>query len=157
MGRRDRERKERIQRGEELSFREKQETQEQQLLGNAIRNGISSVTRGALSVVSRKGIIAELSKGTTTEQVGKLHELSNEGVLPASNLRKALMNNAPKEMDKAIRKFRAQGKEITIDSLLEESRNTPGFLKMCESAGPSYAWFENLARERMSALGVRAE
>lgn len=137
MGRRDRERKERIHRGEETP-----------------RNLSNPIVRRAVGLVSRKGVIEELSRGSTEEQVGRLAELTTAGALPHKKLRDAITRNAPKEMDKAIKKYRKQGKEITVDSLLVEVRSTPGFLAMCEKAGLDEQWFVNLARARMKANGA---
>jgi len=94
----------------------------------------------------------ELSKGSVTDQTGRLDELVGTGVLPGGNLKKAIMAKAPGEMDKAIKKYRKQGKEITVESLLVEVRSEPGFLAMCERVGLGYGWFERLAKERMEAL-----
>lgn len=135
MGRRKRERRERIQLGLETPI-------------------AGRVAKKVLAFASRKGVIGELSKGTVSEQTNKLNELVGDGALPGGSLAKAIRQKAPKEMDKAIKQFRKQGKEITVDSLLVEVRETPGFLKMCESAGLDYGWFERLAKERMEAHGL---
>ena len=135
MGRKDRERIERIRKGLEIPI-------------------AGRVVRKALSVASRSGVVEEMSRGTVSDQVSNLDELVGEGALPEGRLKKAIMNKAPKEMDKAIKKYRKQGKEITVDSLLSEVRSTQGFLKMCEKVGLDYGWFERLARERMEAQGI---
>ena len=138
MGRRDRERIERITSGKEKPFRN---------LGNPI-------VRKAVAFASRKGVVEELSRGTTGEQVSRLEELRGSGTLPDRKLKEAIMRKAPKEMDKGIAKFQKQGKEITVHNLLEEVRTERGFLDMCERVGITYDWFKNLARERMRAKGV---
>lgn len=135
MGRRARERRERIELGLETPI-------------------AGRVVKKVLAVSSRGGVIKELSKGTVSEQLNKLNELVGTGMLPESRFKKAIMSKAPKEMDRAIKKFRKKGKEITVDSLLVEVRETPGFLKMCKSAGLDYGWFERLAKERMEAHGL---
>lgn len=112
------------------------------------------VTRKAVSLISRQGVVAELTKGSVTDQTIKLVELVSEGNLPASRLREALMKKAPKEMDKAIKKYRKEGREITVESLTAEAKSEQGFVKMCERVGLEISWFDNLARERMEAHGL---
>lgn len=131
MGRRDRERKAKITQGILKPFR-----------------------NTAIKLAARSGVIRELSRGTTTEQIGKLDELTTTGVLPNSKLGKAIMDKAPKEMDKAIRKYQKEGKKITVDSLLVEVRSQQGFLDMCNKIGITYQWFEDLARTRMKAHSI---
>jgi len=114
----------------------------------------SSVSRTAVAVASRSGVIQELQKGTTEDQISKLRELHGTGTLPGRKLKEATMRKAPGEMDKAIKTFRRQGKEITVDTLCHEVKTIPGFLKMCEDVGLDLAWFENQARERMTANGL---
>jgi hypothetical protein len=112
---------------------------------------ITALARKAIAIGSRGAIVKKLSKGSATDQIEKLNEMIGTGNLSGSRLRRALMSKAPREMDKAIRNFRKQGKEISVDSLCHEVKTTPGFLEMCENAGLSLEWFENLARERMEA------
>lgn len=117
-------------------------------------NPIARIARKAVSLASRREVVKELSKGSVSDQTGRLDELVGVGVLPVRALRVAIMREAPKEMDKAIEKFRKQGKEVTVDSLLAEMRSEPGFLEMCRNAGITYEWFEKLAKERMEAYGL---
>lgn len=120
-----------------------------------IKQGILKPFRNtAIKLAARGGVIRELSKGTTTEQIGKLDELATMGVLPTSKLGKAIMDKAPKEMDKAIKKYQKEGKKITVDSLLVEVRSQRGFLDMCNKIGITYQWFEDLARTRMKAHSI---
>ncbi len=140
MGKRDRERIERIQQGKE-----------QPISNRALRN---PVARTALKLAGRKGVVEELSRGSVNEQTERLGELVGTGILGGERLKKALMNKAPKEMDKAIRKFQKQKRDITVDSLLADTRSEPGFLKMCENIGLNLDWFEELARERMKKHGI---
>lgn len=139
MGRRDRERIERIKAGEESPISKAAST---------------PASKSILSFLSRGKVKQELSKGSVTEQTGKLDELVGTGHLPAGNLKAAIMRKAPGEMDKAIKKYRKLGKEVTVESLLIEVRSEPGFLKTCEKVGLDYKWFQNLAAERMAANGV---
>ena len=131
MGRRDRERLERIRAGLE-----------------------NPIARAAVKLKTRGAVIEELSRGTVSDQTNRLNTLVGEGALKPSRLKDAIMRKAPKEMDKAIKKFRKQGKEITVDSLTAEARTEPGFLCMCENVGLDLAWFENLAKDRMEANKV---
>ena len=64
------------------------------------------------------------------------------------------MDKAPKEMDKAIRKYQKEGRKITVDSLLVEVRSQQGFLDMCNKVGITYKWFEDLARAKMKAHSI---
>ena len=137
MGKRDRERIERIQRGEEKSIAA-------QILSNPI-------SRRAAAFASRRSVIKTLEQASTEEQIETLSTVAGQ---KPDKLRQALMQNAPKEMDKAIRKFQKKGKPITVESLTEEARNTPSFVAMCKKIGLEMSWFDELARERMKAHGI---
>ena len=142
VGKRDRERIERIERGEEKPISETRTA-----LGNPI-------SRKLVAFASRKGVKEELSKGTTSDQISRLDELAGTGTLPGEKLKNAVMQNAPKEMDKAIKKYQKEQKVITVDTLLVEVRADQGFLNMCKRVGLTYEWFEKLARSRMDAHGI---
>lgn len=147
MGRRNRERRERIVAGVEESLSAADRERVAKVAGNPIG-------RRVLAAASRKGVVDELSGGSVGDQVGRLDGLVGAGALPARKLKSAIKAKAPKEMDTAIRKFQKQGREITVDSLCYEVKTEPGFLAMCERVGLSLEWFEDLARERMAAKGV---
>lgn len=140
MGRRDRERVNRIRKGEEQS-----------IASRVLSNPIS---RKAVAVTSRRGVIEELSKGNVTERTNKLDELTGTGVLGAGRLKSAIMSKAPREMDKGIRKLQKQGKKVTVDALCSEVRSEPGFIKLCANVGLTVNWFEELARRRMKKRGI---
>ncbi len=131
MGRRDRERVERI------------------------KAGLEKPLRAVLARSVQHNVVRELQAAPTGEQIGVLNRTA---VTPkgSSALRKAIEKKAPGEMDKAIAKYQREGREITVDSLLVEVRSEPGFLKMCEGVGLNYGWFERLAEERMRTRGVIA-
>ena len=112
--------------------------------------------RQILRQASRQGVVNELSKGDVTDQIGRLDSLRGTGELPGGKLAHSIRNKAPGEMDKAIRKFQKQGKEVTVDALCAEVKSTPGFLTMCNNVGITLEWFEDLAKQRMIALGVKA-
>ncbi len=137
MGRKNRERIELIRQGKEQPI-----AQSKRILN-------SSIGRGAVKLASRKGVVDELSRASIWDQIEVL------GSIPPSKVGKAIMQKAPGEMDKGIRKFQQQGKKVTVEGLLEEVRTTPGFLAMCENAGIPYAWFQELARERMKRHGIK--
>jgi len=138
MGRRDKERIERIHRGEEKSIAE-------QILGNP-------VSRKAVALASRRDVVKTLEQASTEEQIETLNN-TVAGQRP-NKLRQALMKKAPKEMDKAIREFQKSGKPITVESLTEEARNTPSLVAMCERIELEMSWFDDLARERMKVHGI---
>lgn len=146
MGRRDRERIARIQAGKEEPIAVQQ----------ARKMASNPIGRQILRRASHKGVVDELSKGGVTDQIERLDSMAGTGELPGGKLAKAIMRKAPKEMDKAIKMYKKQGKEITVDSLCAEVKSTPGFLDMCNRVGITLEWFENLARERMEARGVNA-
>lgn len=134
MGKRDRERVERIKFGN---------------LFERIRNtGIKLATYGQV-----KG---ELLKGDTSDQVNKVNELIGGGLLPESKLKKIIMAEAPKEMDKAIKKYQKEGKEITVDTLTAEvESNKDGFRDLAGRAGLDLDYFRGLAKRRMEAKGIK--
>src|SRR3972149_3242574 len=115
MGRRDRERRERIRAGTETS-----------IAAGVLDN---LVARKAVALASRGTVIAELQKAETSEQIDVLSSIS------PSKVGKAIRRKAPSEMDKGIRTLQKQGKLVTINALCAEIKSTPGFLAMCEQAG----------------------
>lgn len=136
MGRRDRERRERIQRGEEQA--------------RAVLN--NPVSREAMKFASRRNVVDQLQRASTEDQIGVLD--ATVATRRPKKLREAIIKKAPGQMDSAIKKFKREGKKITVDSLCEEIKSIPGFLSMCEKVGLSLEWFENLARERMKVNGL---
>ena len=125
---------------------------EEESIADRVRRLASNpIGRRILKKASHKGVVEELSKGDVTDQVHRLDSLAGTGELPEGKLAKAIRDKAPKEMDKAIKKFRKKGEEITVDSLCAEIKSTPGFLQMCNNVGITLEWFEDLAKERMEA------
>lgn len=108
----------------------------------------SPLARTAVKIAARGGVVSKLQAASTEDQIETLG-----ATVSASKLGKALMRKAPGEMDKGIKAFRKLGKPVTVKNLLQDVRTTPGFLKMSEDAGVPYEWYENLAKERMMALG----
>jgi len=124
MGKRNRERMQRIVAGHEKSIRAK-------------------VDKLAPAVAKY------LARGSTTSQVDRLREMLHSGVLSASKLKKELSENAVKEMDKGIRKFIKKGKQPTIELLLEEYDKEVAFQELCNEVGLDRVWFESLAQRRL--------
>ena len=118
------------------------------------RLALNPVGRAVLKKASHGGVVKELSQGTTEDQIGKLDSIRGTGELPGGDLAKAIKKKAPKEMDKGIKKLQKEGKEVTVDALCAEVKSTPGFLQMCNNAGITLEWFEDLAKERMKTHGV---
>ena len=138
MGRRDRERIQRIQAGLEKPISAK-------MLANP-------VARKAIAFASRGAVIDELRKAETSDQIDVLS--SQIASSRPDKLRKAIASKAPREMDKGIRELQKEGKTVSVAALCAEVRSTPGFLPMCEHVGLDLVWFERLAKERMEAHGL---
>ena len=147
-------RRERVAAGLEEPRRVRMDKEDEEAREKVAKLAGNPVGRRALAMAGRKGVVAELSKGSTEEQIGKLGELVETGSFPDRKLKEAVMKKAPGEMDKAIKKAQRQGAEVTVDSLCREVKTEPGFLKMCERIGLSLEWFEDLARARMTAKGI---
>jgi hypothetical protein len=143
MGRRDRERVERIKSGQEEPFSPG--------VQKALDNPIS---RKIVATASRQRVISEMTKGSTQDVVSNLDEMVVTGNLASRKLKESLMRNAPKQMDKAIRDFQKQGKDVSVESLCYEAKNTPEFVNMCARVGLEMSWFEDLAKERMEVNGL---
>lgn len=120
---------------------------------NQIKQGIIKPFRNvAIKAIAYNGVKDELMKGETSDQVNRLSGLMDENVLPSEKLKKAIMKSAPKEMDNATKKYKKQGKEITVDLLVEEvERNEGGFRQLAENVGLTMDYFRTLAKERMSS------
>ncbi len=119
---------------------------------NVLSNPIS---RLLVKLRSKQAVIDELSKGTVDDQSKRVNTLIDDGVVSGGKARKKLEAKAYQEMNEGIRRFQKQGKPITVSNLLAELRSEPSALKMFENVGLDYSWFEDLARERMNALGVK--
>ena len=139
MGRRDRERIARIRAGLEKPISAKK----------ALDN---PVPRKAVAFASRGAVVDELRKASISDQIDVLN--SRVASTSPGKLHKAIASKAPKEMDRGIKKLQKEGKPVTVDALCDEIKTTPGFLSMCERVGLTLEWFENLAAERMEALGL---
>jgi len=116
---------------------------------NHKQNVLQRAARLAVGVVARGGVVKELSKGDTNDQIGRLRELQGKGILPSSNLRKALEKQVPKELDKTIKRFKKEGKEISVESLVGQVTSDNKFMAMCANAGLTPEWFNQQAKERM--------
>lgn len=115
-----------------------------------VAKGLSNpVVRKAVALSSRGKVVSELQKANIEEQVEVLNTIS------PSKLGKALIQKAPSEMDKGIRKLQKESREITVNELCREIRETPSFLQMSEQAGVPYSWYEELAKQRIEAFGIK--
>ena len=83
----------------------------------------------------------------TGNQVKVARDSLRQGKLSPGMLRKALEDNAPKEMKKGADKLRKKGKAVTIDALLEEYRNDRDFRELATEVGLDEAWFIALAEK----------
>lgn len=108
--------------------------------------------RKAIAVAAHHDVVRELREASTEDQIEALDR--TVGRNKPSRLRDALMQKAPAEMDKAIRKFKREGRPVTVETLTEEARNTPSFVSMCRNVGLEMSWFEELARKRMEKAGL---
>ena len=126
MGRRDRERIQRILDGKE------QPVQHEKLAGTGV---------------------SILKHQSTNKQVDFLGGAIAEGRLSQSKLRDTLEKNAPKEMRKGIEKLVKKGKVPTVDLLLEDYRRNQSFQKLASSVGLTEEWFIKLAENEMAKRG----
>ena len=118
-----------------------------------IRLGIGNpIARKAVSFASRGQVVNDLRKAETDDQIDVLNQ-TVIGQQPGK-LRKAIMDKAPKEMDKAIKTLQKQNKPITVEILTAEAKSTPSFVNMCRNVGIEMSWFEELARKRMEDHGL---
>jgi hypothetical protein len=123
MGRRDRERLQKILSGEEKPIRHEK-----------LVNMVVSV----------------LQRQSTDKQIDFLNTAVGEGRLKQSKLRDQLEKNAPIEMRKGIEKLIKKGKVPTVDLLLEEYRREKSFQKLAGSVGLDEAWFIKLAEDEIA-------
>lgn len=128
MGRRDRERLQRILNGDEKPIR---------------HVGLAGV---AVQVLQRQ---------STDKQVDFLHGAIAAGGLTHNKLRQQLETNAPKEMQKGIDKLVKRGKTPTVDLLLEEYRREKAFQKLAGSVGLDETWFVRLAKAELDLRGYK--
>lgn len=122
MGRRNRERVERVMAGDE---------------SGKVRHGIVGKTVGALQALSTKRQIEFLSESLRT------------GRLRPEALRSQLMANAYTEMRKGIKKLGREGRDITVDALLESYHSEVEFRELAEKVGLDEAFFVNVAKNEM--------
>ena len=127
MGRRNRERVERILARDE---------------SGRVRHGVIGKTASMLQVLSTK------------KQVEFLSESLDKGRLKPDELRSQLMANAHKEMRKGIVKLDRKGEEITVDKLLEDYRRETAFRELAEKVGLDEEFFVSVAGEEMRRFVV---
>lgn len=120
-------------------------------MGKASRLKKERQLRALQSPKAHETVVKELSKGSIDDQVNKLIELTGVNNKFQSAIKDSILKNAPKEMDKAIEKYKKVGKPITVESLTKEVRDNKQFLALCSKNGISLEYFEDLARQRMEA------
>lgn len=125
MGKRNRERIARIKAGKETSISES----ERKLAGKMIKT--------------------TLSQGSTSAQINRLRSLLNTGALSANKLKETIMDNAPKEMEKGIKKGIKEKKEITVEFLMKDFYKEAGFRGLCQEIGLSKDYFIDLAKQKI--------
>ncbi len=129
MGRRDRERRERIQAGLEEPIAPHRTVTEED------RNRIHKVGYSVLRAMN------------TSNQVKVLRESLRLNKLSPDRLRKALEDNAGREMQKGANKLRKRSKPVTVDALLEKYHKDVGFQELAAEVGLDEAWFTALAEK----------
>ena len=92
----------------------------------------------------------ELQKMGTDNQIKVLRDSLHEGLLKPDKLRRALMDNARKEMRKGGDKLRKKGEPITVDVLLEEYHGNNDFQELATEIGLNEAWFSGLAEKEIA-------
>ena len=130
MGRRDRERVQRILEGKETPF------------ANSVREHMRSTG------------VAAIRASSTSNQVKFLADSLHSGRLSPSKLRKALEDNAHKEMRKGADKIIGKGKPLTVDALLEEYRKDKEFQALATEVGLNEEWFIRLAESACQRRGA---
>ena len=127
MGRRNRERAERVLAGDE---------------SGRVRHKVAHKVVNVLQALSTK------------KQVEFLSESLDRGRLKPDELRGQLMANAHEEMRKGIAKLHRKGQEITVDRLLEEYRKETAFRELAEKVDLDEDYFIDVAGEEMRRFVV---
>jgi len=125
--------------------------------GMVFRDGKLVSVKEAMSDRDRERIHytgkAVLQASSTSSQVKVLAESLRTGRLSPSKLRKALKDNAPKEMRKGADKLIKKGKSLTVDSLLEEYRKDKEFQNLASEVDLDENWFIELAKAEIKRRG----
>jgi hypothetical protein len=103
--------------------------------------------------VARKAVNL-LQALSTRKQVEFLSESLRTGRLSPDELRGQLMANAHEEMRKGITKLHRKNREITVDKLLEEYRKETEFRELAEKVGLDEDYFIDVAGEEMRRFVV---
>jgi len=150
MSRRELSKAQRAKRREDLSPKELEKRR-----GRLQKAFDNPILRPVVSRASALAVKKELTEGKTTEEMlGGLDTLMSDGVLGRSALANAIRRKAPGEMDKAIRRFRREGKEISVATLCAEVYADKRFQATCAKVGIPVSWFEDLARARMEVMKI---
>lgn len=106
-------------------------------------NQISDEDRGRM----RQRGYSALQAMDTGNQIKVLRDSLHLGKLSPAKLRKALEDNAHKEMRKGADKLRKKGKPVTVNALLEEYRKDRDFRELAIEVGLNEEWFIALANK----------
>ena len=93
----------------------------------------------------------KLQAMSTGNQIQVLRDSLHQGRLKPDKLRKALEDNAYKEMRKGADKLRKKGKPMTADALLEEYHKDKDFQELANEVGLDEAWFIALAEKEIAS------
>ena len=94
---------------------------------------------------ARKIGVSALTARSTSSQVRIMAEALHTGRLSIGKLRKALEDNAPKEMGKGAKKLLKKHKEVTVDALLVEYCKDEEFQNLAAEVGLDAEWFVKVA------------
>lgn len=102
-----------------------------------------------ISASSRRKIvqagIQHVQSSSTSSQVQFLANSLHSGRLSDRNLHRELAKNAHKEMVKGVAKLTRANKPVTVGSLLAEYDSEPNFQALATEVGLDRAWFIALA------------
>jgi hypothetical protein len=124
--------------------------------GMVFRNGELVSAPAVVDDRAKRVGMAYLQRSSTSNQVKFLADSLHSGRLSTHNLKKSLEDNAHREMTKGADKLTKNGKQITVDTLLEEYRNDTEFKTLANEVGLDEQWFIGLAeREINNRKGIR--
>lgn len=91
--------------------------------------------------------VSALKKKSTKSQIEFLSESLGMGELSSSKLRKAFVQNAPKEMRKGAERLIKKGITPTVDLLMGDYRKESKFRELTARLGLDERWFFKLAED----------
>ena len=135
-----------------MSKRDRERTQQ---TGRVFRSGeMVSVPKGREVSDADRERMQQVGHNTlqamrTNDQIKVLRDSLHQGRLSPSKLRKALDDNAHKEMRKGADKLRKKGNPVTVDVLLKEYHKDRDFRELATEVGLDEAWFVALAKKEI--------